>query len=292
MVSAIGAWDCLTGLLVEQAGFEMIEVGGGGTSNFTYGIPDCGLLTQPEMIENAGRIALAVNIPVIADLDDLGPSALHVRRTIRMAEQAGIAAIIIEDTTSALPKHLWNEEEGDWDFGADTHRTLEDAVNRIKLAVASRSDDRMLIVARTDSAMRAVGKADAVDHPDDYGLPQGVERLQAYAAAGADILAMAGAPRQWLTKPVVSSLGAPLMHLGEIGHIDAQDWKTLEEAGVKIVQHGLLQRIAVVEAFRETLDDFKHHRPSRYTASQWELNRHIIEAVDLEGYTQFQRDWD
>src|ERR1700736_4687437 len=106
MATAVGAYDCMTALLIERAGFDVIEIGGGGTSNFCYGVPDCALLTLPEMIENARRIVLSANLPVIGDLDDGGVSPLHVRRTIRMAEQAGLAAVQIEDTTSDKPKHL------------------------------------------------------------------------------------------------------------------------------------------------------------------------------------------
>ena len=112
------------------------------------------------------------------------------------------------------------------------------------------------------------GKPDALQHPDDYGLPQAIERAQRFSEVGADFVALTGAPWQWLTKSVVNSVGAPVMRSGEIGHMSLEDWATLEESGVKLVLHALLPKIAAFMAFREALEDFRSHRPNRHSASQ------------------------
>src|SRR5260370_19135229 len=96
MVVAPGAYDCTTARLIERAGFDAVYMTGAGTAA-TLGYPDFGLVTMSEMVANAGRIAAAVGLPVIADADTGYGSELNVVRTVREYEQAGGAGIHIED---------------------------------------------------------------------------------------------------------------------------------------------------------------------------------------------------
>ena len=82
MIVAPGAIDCITGKLIEQAGFEAVYMTGAGTAA-TLGYPDYGLATMSEMVENAGRIAAAVSVPLIADADTGYGNELNVVRTVR-----------------------------------------------------------------------------------------------------------------------------------------------------------------------------------------------------------------
>ena len=110
MVVAPGAYDGLTAKLVAQAGFSAVYMTGAGTS-VSHGYPDFGLLTMSEMVENAGRIVRAVNVPVIADADTGYGNELNVFRTVQEYQQRGVAGIHIEDQVS--PKkcgHLDDKE--------------------------------------------------------------------------------------------------------------------------------------------------------------------------------------
>src|SRR5947208_15445864 len=82
MVVAPGAYDCITAKLIEQAGFATVYMTGAGTAA-TLGYPDFGLVTMSEMVANAGRIAAAVQLPVIADADTGYGNELNVSRTVR-----------------------------------------------------------------------------------------------------------------------------------------------------------------------------------------------------------------
>src|ERR1700745_3601351 len=82
MVVAPGAYDCITAKLIEQAGFSAVYMTGAGTAA-TLGYPDFGIVTMSEMIGNAGRIADAVKLPVIADADSGYGNELNVWRTVR-----------------------------------------------------------------------------------------------------------------------------------------------------------------------------------------------------------------
>ena len=96
-VVAPGAYDALSARLVEQAGFDVVYMTGFGSTASLIGRPDVGLLTGSEMVDNARRIAAAVDVPVIADADTGYGNAINVVRTVQLYEQAGVAGLHLED---------------------------------------------------------------------------------------------------------------------------------------------------------------------------------------------------
>ncbi len=94
---APGAYDALSARLVEQAGFDVVYMTGFGTTASLIGRPDVGLLSGTEMVDNARRIAAAVDVPVIADADTGYGNAVNVLRTVREYEQAGVAGLHLEE---------------------------------------------------------------------------------------------------------------------------------------------------------------------------------------------------
>ena len=108
MVVAPGAYDCITARLIERAGFDAVYMTGAGTAA-TLGYPDFGLVTMSEMVGNAGRIATAVDLPVIADADTGYGNELNVFRTVQEYEQRGVAGIHIEDQVT--PKKCGHLED-------------------------------------------------------------------------------------------------------------------------------------------------------------------------------------
>ena len=164
MVVAPGAYDCITAKLIAQAGFDAVYMTGAGTAA-TLGYPDFGLVTMSEMVANAGRIAAAVDLPVIADADTGYGNELNVIRTVREYERAGVAGIHIED--QGFPKKC-----GHLDDKQIIPR--EDWLAKIRAAAASRHDRDFLIIARTDA--RAVA-----------GFDEAVARANAALAAGAEM---------------------------------------------------------------------------------------------------------
>ncbi len=137
---------------------------GAGTAA-TLGYPDYGLLTMSEMADNAGRIATAVDVPVLADADTGYGNELNATRTVREYERRGVAGLHIED--QGFPKkcgHLDNK----------AIVPLDEFLAKVRAALAARSDPDFLIVARTDA--RAL-----------LGLDEAVRRANAALAAGADM---------------------------------------------------------------------------------------------------------
>ena len=163
---APGAYDALSARLVEQAGFDVVYMTGFGTTASLAGRPDVGLLTGTEMVDNARRIAAAVDVPVIADADTGYGNAINVVRTVQAYEQAGVAGIHIED--QVMPKKCGH-------MSGKAVIPADEMVGKIRAAVAARRDSDFLLIARTDAA--------AVE-----GLSAAIDRARAYADAGADVL--------------------------------------------------------------------------------------------------------
>jgi carboxyvinyl-carboxyphosphonate phosphorylmutase len=165
-LAAPGAYDALSARLVEQAGFDVVYMTGFGTTASLAGRPDVGLLTGTEMVDNARRIAAAVDVPVIADADTGYGNAINVVRTVQAYEQAGVAGIHLED--QVMPKKCGH-------MSGKAVIPVDEMVGKIRAAVAARRDPDFLLIARTDAA--------AVE-----GLSAAIDRARAYADAGADVL--------------------------------------------------------------------------------------------------------
>jgi 2-methylisocitrate lyase-like PEP mutase family enzyme len=139
---------------------------GYGTSASVLGLPDYGFVSLAEMVGHARRIALAVNLPVVADADTGYGNALVVYRTVREYEAAGVAGIHLED--QVFPKRC-GHMEGKRVVAAEEH------AEKIRAACAARRDPSFVIIARTDA--RA-----------PLGLDEAIRRARLYRAAGADAL--------------------------------------------------------------------------------------------------------
>jgi len=163
---AAGGFSPMAARLVEQAGFEAVYMPGGGTALDRLGVADLGLITMTEMIANAAAIAGCVAVPVIADADTGFGNQLNVQRTVREFERAGVAAIHIED--QVFPKKCGQ-------FDDKSLIPLEQAVQKIRAAVAARRDPDFMVIARCDALAVA-------------GMEEAVRRGQAYLEAGADML--------------------------------------------------------------------------------------------------------
>src|SRR5262249_9073773 len=140
-------------LIVEQADFETVFIGGFGTSASMLGLPDLNFLTMTEMADAVRRMAARISIPVIAD-GDTGHGDLHnVQRTVRMFEAAGASGILLED--QVMPKRCGH-------FADKQVVPTEEMVQRIRAAASARRDHNFVIFARTD-ARQMKGIDEAID---------------------------------------------------------------------------------------------------------------------------------
>jgi 2-methylisocitrate lyase-like PEP mutase family enzyme len=166
LVVAPGVYDGLSAALVESAGFSAGYMSGAAVSASAVGLPDIGLATMTEMVAQAVVIRRQFSGPLIADADTGFGDVTNVYRTMQEYVRAGVAAIQLED--QVFPKKCGHLEE----------KQVVDRVEfreKIQAAVQARADSEVLVIARTDA--RAT-----------HGFAEAIERAQAYAEAGADLI--------------------------------------------------------------------------------------------------------
>ncbi|HEY2724357.1 MAG TPA: oxaloacetate decarboxylase [Pseudonocardiaceae bacterium] len=232
-VLAPGAYDALSARLVEAAGFPAVYMTGFGTTAALLGRPDVGLLGGAEMIDNARRIAAAVDLPLVADADTGYGNPINVVRTVREYEQAGVAGIHLED--QVMPKRC----------GHMTGKAVvpaEEMVAKVRAAVAARADPDFLLIARTDA--RAV-----------EGLDSAIERARAYADAGADALFVEAPVSEDEIATVATSLaGTPLIfNWAEGGRTPPVPLARLGELGFAMVIFPIGTLLAATAGIRSVL---------------------------------------
>jgi 2-methylisocitrate lyase-like PEP mutase family enzyme len=228
MLIAPGAPDVMTARLVEAEGFDAVYLGGFAASASALGIPDHSLITMTELLEHARHVAVAVNIPILADIDDGGGTPLSVRRTIRLAEQAGLAAVHVEDLVPG--KHFVGHK--------DKLFTKDQAVDKVKAAVDARTDPDFVIIARSD----AIGVT---------SLDDALERGQAYAEAGADLVFLPYL-RPKDTKRAVEALSKPLFNI-----VIDMPQEELARAGLKVAVYPVQSLFIAYKAVRDMMKELK-----------------------------------
>jgi 2,3-dimethylmalate lyase len=237
MVLAPGCYDALGARLVEEAGFPAAYMTGFGSAASLLGRPDIGLMTLSEMVDNARRIAQAVEIPVIADADTGYGNAINVIRTVREYESAGVAGIHLED--QVMPKKCGHLE------GKEVVPAGE-MVAKVSAAVAARRSPEFLIIARTDA--RAV-----------EGLEAALTRGRLYREAGADALFIEAPQSTEEIEAVARRFpDVPLLfNYAEGGKTPAVSYEFLRELGFRLVIFPLSVLLAATAAMRSVLAQIK-----------------------------------
>ncbi|KAA9159093.1 isocitrate lyase/PEP mutase family protein [Amycolatopsis acidicola] len=217
LVVAPGVFDGISAHLVRRLGFTAGYLTGAGVAASGFGLPDIGLVTQTEMTERARMIARVLgDVPLIADADTGYGAALNVVRTVQEYEAAGVAAIQLED--QAFPKrcgHLPDKEL----IGTD------EFLVKLRAALDARTDPDLVVIARTDA--RA-----------PLGLDAAIERANAYAEAGADVLFVEAPQGTDEIERIAAEVKAPLLLNLVIGGLTPlESAERLRELGFAIAIH-------------------------------------------------------
>jgi len=236
IIRSLGAHDVFTALIVQQAGFETVFIGGFGTSASMLGLPDLNFLTMTEMADAVRRMAARVSIPVIAD-GDTGHGDLHnVQRTIDRFESAGAAGILLED--QVMPKRCGH-------FANKQVVPTEEMVLKIKAAVRARNDPNFLIFARTDARQM-------------NGLDDAIDRVNRCCAAGADIAFIEAPQSLKELEEFPRRVKYPLfVNMLSGGVTPILPVKELEQLGYKIVVCPIESLMVCARAMRELCQTWK-----------------------------------
>lgn len=181
-------FDPLSSRMAEQIGYKVGILGGSVVSSLTLGTPDIYLLTLSELAEQARRVCKSSTLPVIVDGDNGYGNALNTIRTVKVLQEAGAAAVTIED--SALPYPHDNPRRSLID--------IDEACSKLLAAVETRSDPDFLIIARTLAS-------------DSQTLDELLHRVNAYSRCGVDVICLFGITCKERLAAVASITDLPLM---------------------------------------------------------------------------------
>jgi len=228
-----GCFDALSAKLIERAGFGATFMGGFAVSAARLGMPDTGLISYAEMVDQGRNICGAVSIPVIGDGDTGYGNAINVQRTVRGYAQAGFACIMIEDQGS--PKRC-GHTRGKQTVGRD------EAFQRVRAAVDARDAGAdILIMARTD--------ANATD-----GFDEALRRVKTFAEMGADITFLEAPRTEDEMRAYCDGVTGPKMaNMVEQGDTPLLAPERLGAIGYKIVLYPITLLLGGIKAMEDAL---------------------------------------
>lgn len=263
-VAIPGAFDALVGRIIQTAGFKACYLSGAAFSAGTLALPDIGLFTLSELVEESRRLTRRVEIPVIVDADTGFGEAVNVQRTVSELETAGVAAIQLED--QQLPKRC----------GHLSGKTLVDPevmCTKIRAAVGARNDPALVLLARTDA--RSVEGFDAA-----------VERAKRYLEAGADWIFPEALADRGEFERFARAVEAPLVaNMTEFGKSPLIEFSQLAELGYA----GVLYPVTLLRvAMRSVAEALVTLRGEGTQASLLERMQTRQELYDLLQYTDYE----
>jgi 2-methylisocitrate lyase-like PEP mutase family enzyme len=265
VIVAPACFDALSARIVELAGFDASFMSGFAVAAAKLGMPDTGLISYSEMLEQGRNICNAVNIPVIGDADTGYGNALNVKRTIQGYAQAGFACAMIEDQLA--PKRCGHTR-------GKQVVSRDEALLRIQAAVDAREEGAdILIMARTD--------ARATD-----GFEEAMWRIRAFADIGADILFLEAPESEEEMRAFCDGVAGPKMaNLVEQGDTPVLPPAVLEEMGYKIVLYPLTLLNAAMSAMERAADALRDGRaPDQLTDFA-----HIRDVVGFTDYYEAEK---
>lgn len=253
------AFDALSAKLIEQAGFSLTFMSGFGVSSTRLAMPDTGLISYHEMLEQGRNICHAVNIPVFGDADTGYGNVMNVQRTLHGYIHAGFAGIMLEDQQS--PKRCGHTQ------GKQVISRLE-ADERLMAAIDAREQARkmgsdIVIIARTDA--RAT-----------LGLDEAIFRGKSFQDLGADVIFIEAPQSIDEMKIICSEISAPKMaNMIDQGVTPVLAPAQLERMGFKLAAYPLSLLAASVEAMQQVLIKLKLGEKVDTNLNFTELQKHI-----------------
>jgi len=266
-----GVYDGFSLRLVAAAGFKTACTSGAALSNALLSMPDMGVMGLMENVNHCRMLARSVDIPLTADADTGYGNPMNVFHTVRMFEEAGVAGVNIEDQVS--PKRCGHMP------GKDVI-SKEEMVKKIEAACLARRDDNFVIVARTDAL--------AVE-----GIEGTLERVKAYAAAGADMIFPDAVKTLDDIARIVDAAGIPVsINMGfgirrrpTTPLIPIPELKRL---GVKRISLPRMLPAAAIHGMREALEAMKQSIETGEIVDRPDLVASIEDIMKLMGYEEIR----
>lgn len=234
----VGAINAYSGVMAEKTGHKALYLSGGGVAACSHAIPDLGITTLRDVVEDASRICNASDLPLLVDIDTGWGGAFNINRAIRDLEKTGVAAVHIED--QVMQKRCGHRPN-------KMIVPLEDMQDRIKSAVDARVDDDFVVMARTDAL--------AVE-----GMQSAIDRAIACVEAGADMIFPEAMNELSQYKEFVEAVNVPVLaNITEFGATPLFTTEELASVGVKMQLFPLsafrAMSLAALNTYKAILND-------------------------------------
>jgi len=271
-LQVVGTVNAYAALLAARAGFRAIYLSGAGVANASFALPDLGVTTLNDVLEDARRITRAVpDLPLLVDVDtgfSAGGGAFSIARTVRDMINAGVAAIHIEDQVQAKR------------CGHRPGKALVEAaemVDRVKAAVDARTDDALVIMARTD--------AHAVE-----GLSAAIERANRYVDAGADMIFAEALTSLQEYETFTAAVRVPVLaNLTEFGKTPLFSLDELRQAGVRLALYPLSAFRMMSAAAERAYATLRRNGTQKTLLNEMQTRDALYETL---GYHEYERKLD
>ncbi len=267
-LQVVGTINAYSAILAEKVGYRSIYLSGGGVANASFGLPDLGMTSLNDVLEDVKRITGACNLPLLVDIDTGWGGAFNIARTIKDMTRSGAAGAHIEDQVAQKRcGHRPNKEIV----------SCEEMEDRIKAAVDAKLDSNFILMARTDAL--------AVS-----GLQEVIDRAGRFQEAGADAIFAEAMTELSMYEKVVRSVDIPV--LANITEFGATPLYTLEE----LRSVGIAMALYPLSAFRAmnqaALDVYSTLRSQGTQATLIEKMQSRNDLYEFLGYHDYENKLD
>lgn len=262
-LQVVGTINAYSALMAERVGFRSIYLSGGGVANASYGLPDLGMTTLNDVLEDVRRITGTTELPLLVDADTGWGNAFMIAKTIRQMIRAGAAGVHIEDQVQAKRcGHRPNKEIV----------STTEMVDRLKTAADAKTDADFVLMARTDAA--------AVE-----GLDGSIERACRYAEAGANMIFAEALTELNQYKKFVDAVGVPVLaNITEFGKTPLYTIEELRDAGVSLVLYPLSAFRAMSAAALNVYQTLRREGTQRSVINVMQTRAELYELLDYHEY--------
>lgn len=261
----VGTINAYTALMAQQVGYKSIYISGAGVANASYGLPDLGMTTLDNVLEDASRITSICDVPLLVDIDTGWGGAFNIARTIKSMINTGVAAVHLED------------QVGQKRCGHRPNKNIvsqDEMVDRIKAAVDAKTDPDFVVMARTDAL--------AVE-----GMEPMLERIAAYEQAGADAIFAEAMTEIDLYKRVTETVNIPVLaNLTEFGMTPLYTTQELASVDIAMALYPLSAFRAMNLAALNMYQTIRNDGTQKSAVDQMQTREELYEFLGYHAFEQ------
>jgi methylisocitrate lyase len=261
----VGAVNAYSALLAQRAGFRALYLSGAGVANSSHGLPDLGVTTLQDVVEDIRRITAATSLPLLVDADTGWGGAFMIARTVREFIKAGAAGMHIEDQVQAKRcGHRPGKELV----------SAQEMADRILSAVDARSDPDFVIMARTDAVA-------------SEGLASAIDRCHLYVEAGADMIFAEALTHLDEYRQFTETVSVPVLaNITEFGKTPLFTLDELRSAGVRMTLYPLSAFRAMSAAAVKVYSAIRDQGTQKDVLNLMQTRQELYEVLDYHAFEE------